>query len=60
VAWVSHQGVNLFNSGDAHGFFRPLTLGAPCNVLKATVEEEPQLEFLRGLTGALTDPRVCG
>jgi phospholipid/cholesterol/gamma-HCH transport system substrate-binding protein len=60
VAWVSHQGLNLFSAADAHGTFRPLTIGSPCNVLKATVSEEPQLEFLRGLTGALTDPRVCG
>jgi phospholipid/cholesterol/gamma-HCH transport system substrate-binding protein len=60
VAWVSHQGVNLFSAADANGTFRPLTIGAPCNVLKATVSEEPQLEFLQGLTGALTDPRVCG
>jgi phospholipid/cholesterol/gamma-HCH transport system substrate-binding protein len=60
LAWISHQSLNLFSTGDANGTFRPLTIGSPCNVIKATVQDNPETEFLQGLTGVLTDPRLCG
>jgi phospholipid/cholesterol/gamma-HCH transport system substrate-binding protein len=60
LAWVSHQAVNLFSNADAHGPQRTLTLGGTCPTLRGTAESAPQAEFLLGLTGALTDPLVCG
>jgi phospholipid/cholesterol/gamma-HCH transport system substrate-binding protein len=58
VAWVNHVALNLFSSSDAHGVFRPTTVGAPCNVLEAMIEERPEIEFLQGLTPILVD--ACG
>jgi phospholipid/cholesterol/gamma-HCH transport system substrate-binding protein len=60
LAWVPHQSVNLFSSADAHGSLRPITIGGTCTTLRGTARNSEQLEFLLGLTGALTDPRVCG
>ncbi|TML02740.1 MAG: MCE family protein, partial [Actinobacteria bacterium] len=31
LAWLNHNGAALFSSSDAHGPFRPVTLGAPCS-----------------------------
>ncbi len=58
VAWINHMAIQLFSNSDAHGVFRPTTIGAPCNVLKSIVEERPELEFLNGLTPALVE--ACG
>ena len=60
LAWLGHQSNSLFSGADAHGPFRPLTTGGSCATLRGTLEQQPQLEFLLGLTGVLTDPRVCG
>ena len=60
LGWVSHQSNNLFGNADAHGPGRPLSTGGTCTVIRGTATSEPQLEELLGLTGALTDPRVCG
>jgi phospholipid/cholesterol/gamma-HCH transport system substrate-binding protein len=60
LGWVSHQSNNLFGNADAHGPGRPLTTGGDCTIVRGTVASEPQLEELLGLTGVLTDPRVCG
>ena len=60
LAWLGHQSNSLFSGGDAHGPFRPLTLGGTCATLRGTLQTTPQLEMLLGLTGVLTDPRVCG
>ena len=58
VAWVSHMATNLFSNSDAHGTFRPTTIGAPCSTLNKIVTEQPQLEFLQGLTPVLVG--ACG
>ena len=58
VAWVQHMATNLFSNADAHGTFRPTTVGAPCSTLKKILTEQPQLEFLQGLTGILVEE--CG
>lgn len=58
VAWINHVGIQLFSTADAHGTFRPTTFAAPCDTLEKIVAEQPELEFLQGLTPVLVD--VCG
>jgi phospholipid/cholesterol/gamma-HCH transport system substrate-binding protein len=60
LAWLAHQSNNLFSNQDAHGPFRPLTLGGTCATLRSLVSVNPSAEFGLGLTGVLTDPRLCG
>jgi phospholipid/cholesterol/gamma-HCH transport system substrate-binding protein len=60
LAWLNHNGTAAFGTSDAHGTFRPVTLGGACGTLRASVADQPQLEFLNGLTGVLTDSAVCG
>lgn len=60
LAWVTHQTNNLFGASDAHGTGRPITTGGTCSTIRSTVNSQPELEELLGLTGVLTDPRVCG
>jgi phospholipid/cholesterol/gamma-HCH transport system substrate-binding protein len=60
VAWAQHMATQLFSSSDAHGTFRPVTIGAPCATIEQLVEEEPELEFLSMLTPILTDSQACG
>ena len=60
LAWVGHQTNNLFGNADAHGPGRPFTQGGTCATIKQTVELRPEMEEILGLSGALTDPRVCG
>jgi phospholipid/cholesterol/gamma-HCH transport system substrate-binding protein len=60
LGWLSHQVNHLFVNADAHGPGRPITTGGTCQVIRNTVGEQPQLEALLGLTGALTDPALCG
>ena len=38
---------------------RPAALQVTCATLKQTLNDEPEAEFLQGLTGALLDPRIC-
>jgi len=60
LAWVNHLGGAVFSTADANGPFRPVAFANTCETLRRTVDEEPELEFLQGLTGVLTDPRICG
>jgi phospholipid/cholesterol/gamma-HCH transport system substrate-binding protein len=60
LAWVGHQTNNLFGNADAHGPGRPFTTGGTCTSFQQTVELQPELEEVLGLSGVLTDPRVCG
>jgi phospholipid/cholesterol/gamma-HCH transport system substrate-binding protein len=59
VAWAQHMATQLFSSSDAHGVFRPVTIGAPCATIEQLVEEEPELEYLSMLTPILTDSEAC-
>jgi phospholipid/cholesterol/gamma-HCH transport system substrate-binding protein len=59
VAWAQHMATQLFSSSDAHGTFRPVTIGAPCATIEQLVKEEPELEFLSMLTPILTDSQAC-
>jgi phospholipid/cholesterol/gamma-HCH transport system substrate-binding protein len=58
-AWVSHQSNNIFSMQDAHGPFRPLTVGGTCGTLRAMAQQNQAAEFLFGLTAPLTDPTLC-
>jgi phospholipid/cholesterol/gamma-HCH transport system substrate-binding protein len=60
LAWVGHQSTNLFGNQDAHGPGRPFTTGGTCASIAQTVQLQPELEELLGLTGVLTDPNICG
>ena len=58
--WLFHQVNNLFTSMDAHGPGRPITIGGTCQTLQNTVADHVELEGLLDLSGALTDPVLCG
>jgi phospholipid/cholesterol/gamma-HCH transport system substrate-binding protein len=60
LAWVQHMGLNLFSSSDAHGVYRPVTLGTPCATIQQLVTEEPELEYLAFLSPILADSEACG
>jgi phospholipid/cholesterol/gamma-HCH transport system substrate-binding protein len=60
TGWLVHQVNNLFGSTDAHGPGRPITYGGTCAVLQNTLGAQEELEAILGLTGALTDPALCG
>lgn len=58
VAWINHMAVSLFSSADAHGVFRPTTVGAPCSTIEREIADRPETEFLQGLTPILVG--ACG
>jgi hypothetical protein len=60
LAWTAHDTNNLFVNQDAHGTGRPITTGGTCSTLRTTLESQPELEELLGLSGVLSDPNVCG
>jgi len=60
TGWLVHQVNNLFRTLDAHGPGRPVTYGGTCAMIENTLGVSEELEALLGLTGALTDPLVCG
>ena len=59
IAWLGHNGVSLFSTAANTGILRPIAIQASCATLKQTVADEPELEFLQGLTGALLNDQVC-
>lgn len=54
LAWLTHQTENLINVDDANGPMRPVFLTGTCQTLTNLVNEQPQLEFLLGLSGVLS------
>jgi phospholipid/cholesterol/gamma-HCH transport system substrate-binding protein len=66
LGWLGHQSLNLFSNADAHGPQRLFALGGTCTSLAGSLQtfnsdpESPANVFLEGLSGVLTDPRVCG
>jgi len=60
LAWLQHQVVNLFSSGDAHGPGRPITIGGTCATARGLVAGQPESALITGLGGVLTDPDICG
>jgi phospholipid/cholesterol/gamma-HCH transport system substrate-binding protein len=59
IAWLGHNGAALFSAAEPNGILRPVALQATCASIKQTIADEPQLEFLQGLTNAVFDQRVC-
>lgn len=57
IAWVTHQTVNLINIDDGNGPLRPVFLTGTCQTLVSLINDEPELEFLMGLSGVLAE--VC-
>jgi phospholipid/cholesterol/gamma-HCH transport system substrate-binding protein len=41
IAWVTHQTVDVFSTGDAHGSYRPVFLGGPCGALAGILSRDP-------------------
>jgi phospholipid/cholesterol/gamma-HCH transport system substrate-binding protein len=41
IAWVTHQTEHLFTTGDAHGSYRPVFIGAPCGILQGFIARDP-------------------
>ena len=60
IAWAGHQAVNLFATADAHGSFRPTTLGGTCNTFKSIIAEQPAAEFALNLTPIFAAGGLCG
>jgi phospholipid/cholesterol/gamma-HCH transport system substrate-binding protein len=65
LAWATHNGVEIFRVGDAHGPFYALTQQSHCASFQGLAENlgqgDPLLgTALGGLQGVFTDPRVCG
>jgi phospholipid/cholesterol/gamma-HCH transport system substrate-binding protein len=59
LAWAQHMAIQLFSTSDAHGTFRPVTLGAPCATIQQTIKDQPEIEWLAMLTPILTDSAAC-
>lgn len=53
LAWLTHNTANLINVDDANGPMRPVFLTGTCQTITNLVNEEPELEFLMGLSGLL-------
>jgi phospholipid/cholesterol/gamma-HCH transport system substrate-binding protein len=58
LAWLQHNGAALFDTSDANGPFRPVTLGGTCTVLKELTGDNPALNLL--FQPALLNQKVCG
>ncbi len=59
LAWLAHNGGAVFSTSSNSGILRPAALQVSCPTIKQTIAQEPELEFLQGLTGALLNDRVC-
>jgi hypothetical protein len=69
IAWVTHQTEHLFTTGDAHGSYRPVFIGAPCQTLAAIIARDPTGIFSslnlfgdpnNGGQGAIIGSGLCG
>jgi phospholipid/cholesterol/gamma-HCH transport system substrate-binding protein len=59
LAWLNHNGNALFSSSSNTGVLRPAALQVTCATVKQTIAQEPELEFLQGLTPILFNERIC-
>jgi phospholipid/cholesterol/gamma-HCH transport system substrate-binding protein len=61
IAWVLHQGVNVFSTGDAHGPYRSLTASGTCGALNnlANTQFGPGGPAILGITNLLADASLC-
>ncbi len=69
IAWVTHQTEHLFTTGDAHGSYRPVFIGAPCQILQGIIARDPTGVFSslnlfgdpnNGGQGAIIGSSLCG
>ena len=69
IAWVTHQTEHLFTTGDAHGSYRPVFIGAPCGILANIIARDPSGSFSNlnlfgdpnnGGQGAIIGSSACG
>lgn len=62
LAWLAHQGANLFASNDANGSFRPVFLAGTCGTLTANGGQlDPGLLSALNLLGTVVGPStICG
>jgi phospholipid/cholesterol/gamma-HCH transport system substrate-binding protein len=61
IAWLDHIGTTLFSTSDAHGPFRPITVGATCSTAKQLIGDNDPSGQLGTLLGPLLlDPNLCG
>ena len=62
LAWLGHQGANLFGSNDANGSFRPVFLAGTCGTLSANGGQlDPALLAALNLLGTVAGPStICG
>jgi phospholipid/cholesterol/gamma-HCH transport system substrate-binding protein len=58
IGWIDHMAIQLFSNADAHGTFRPTTVGATCSTIQREIQDRPEVEFLQGLTPILVG--ACG
>jgi len=59
LAWLAHDGNALFSSSSNTGVLRPAALQVTCATIKQTIQQEPELEFLQGLTPLLFNEQIC-
>jgi phospholipid/cholesterol/gamma-HCH transport system substrate-binding protein len=62
LAWLGHQGANIFGSNDANGSFRPVFLAGTCGTLSANGGQlDPALLAALNLLGTVAGPStICG
>ena len=59
LAWLGHNGGALFSTSSNTGILRPAALQVTCATVKQTIAQEPELEFLQGLTPVLFNKEIC-
>jgi phospholipid/cholesterol/gamma-HCH transport system substrate-binding protein len=62
LAWLGHQGANIFSSNDANGSFRPVFLAGTCGTLAENGGQlDPALLSALNLLGTVVGPStICG
>jgi phospholipid/cholesterol/gamma-HCH transport system substrate-binding protein len=62
LAWLAHQGANIFASNDANGSFRPVFLAGTCGTLAQNGGQlDPTLLAALNLLGTVAGPStICG
>jgi phospholipid/cholesterol/gamma-HCH transport system substrate-binding protein len=62
LAWLAHQGANIFASNDANGSFRPVFLAGTCGTLAENGGQlDPALLSALNLLGTVVGPStICG
>jgi phospholipid/cholesterol/gamma-HCH transport system substrate-binding protein len=62
LAWLAHQGANIFASNDANGSFRPVFLAGTCGTLAENGGQlDPTLLSALNLLGTVVGPStICG